>query len=230
MGVEKVIGDYNNVNSLGSRFRRRRFEPLLRTIERIHAEKGCVSILDIGGMEFYWNIVPADELARLGVRVTLLNLPDDVRPVQRPDIFKAVEGTGCRLPFDDRSFDVSHSNSVIEHVFGWEAKEAFAREAMRVADIWFHQTPNFWFPWEPHFGLPIFHWLPEPIRIAISRRRRLGWTPRSEDIGQAMKVMEYATLLTRDQVAFLFPDATVSKERFLGLAKSFVAMRGVHAG
>jgi hypothetical protein len=227
MGIEKFIGDYEDVRSPGSRFRRRRFAPLLRTIEHLHADKGSVSILDIGGMEYYWNIVPAEELARLGVRITLLNLPDDVRPVRRPDIFTAVEGTGCGLPFDDRSFDISHSNSVIEHVFGWEAKKAFAQEAMRVADIWFHQTPNFWFPWEPHFGMPFFHWLPEPTRIAISRRLRLGWTPRSENIDQAMGVMEYATLLTRDQVEFLFPGAAVVTERLIGAPKSFLAMRGV---
>ncbi len=227
MGIEKIIGNYDDAQSLGSRFRRRRFAPLLKTIERISAAKGSVSILDIGGMERYWNIVPADDLARLNVKITLLNLPDDVKAPTRPDIFTAVEGDGRTLPFADGAFDISHSNSVIEHVFGWQQKKTYAHEAMRMADVWFHQTPNYWFPWEPHYGLPIFHWLPEPIRIAITLRRPLGWTPKSKDVGEAMGVMEYATLLTRAQFAFLFPGATVVDERFLGIVKSFVAMKGI---
>lgn len=227
MGLTTSIGDYTNPRSLGSRFRRRRFAPLKRVFERIHAAKGRVEILDVGGRESYWNIVPADELAALGARITLLNLPEDCDPVERDDVFVAVAGDGCALPWPDRSFDVSHSNSVIEHVFGWQNKVAFAREAMRVADVWFHQTPNFWFPWEPHFGMPFFHWMPEPWRIALTMRRRLAWSERSRDVDEAMRVVELASLLCHAQVAHLFPGATIRRERLAGLTKSFVATRGV---
>ncbi|MCE1236981.1 MAG: class I SAM-dependent methyltransferase [Hyphomicrobiales bacterium] len=226
-GIEKIVGDYRNPRSLGSRLRRRRLAPLLATIARIRAERGRVSILDVGGMERYWTIVPADDLARLGVHVTLLNLAEDLEPIERPDVFTAIEGDGRRLPHADDAFDICHSNSVIEHVFGWAEKKRFAREALRVAPRQFHQTPSFWFPWEPHFGLPMFHWLPEPIRIAITLRHDLAWTPRSRDLDDAMKVIEYATLLTRAQVAHLFPGTQVVTERLLGLPKSFVATRGV---
>lgn len=227
MGIEKAIGNYDDVRSLGSRFRRRRFAPLLKTIERISAAKGSVSILDIGGMENYWNIVPIEDLVRLRVHVTLLNLPGEAAAPTRPDVFTTVEGDGCALPFADGSFDIAHSNSVIEHVFGWGAKKAYAREAMRMSDVWFHQTPNFWFPWEPHFGLPIFHWLPDAVRIAITLRRPLGWTARSTDVDEAMAVVEFATLLTQGQFSHLFPGSTLTTERLLGLPKSFVVTKGV---
>ena len=58
-----------------------------------------------------------------------------------------VVADGCHLPFADDAFDMAFSNSVIEHV---PDHEAFSRELARVGRSYYVQTPNKWFPIEPH--------------------------------------------------------------------------------
>jgi hypothetical protein len=47
------VGNYTDPNSMGSKMRRRRSAPLRRMIEAVYARQGQVSILDVGGMEYY---------------------------------------------------------------------------------------------------------------------------------------------------------------------------------
>lgn len=223
--VAQYIGNYDDPRSIGSSFRRKRSAPLVDLIESCFKQKGEVRLLDVGGMEKYWNIVDADWLASRRVRIVLSNLPDDLLPLARPDIFEEHEGDGCALRYEDDSFDIFHSNSTIEHVGTWSRKTAFAREARRIAPAYFVQTPNFWFPWEPHFGMPLFHWAPEPTKLWLARTFSLGWNQKAPDIDDGMRQVEYASLLTRGMMEHLFPDATIIPEKFFGLNKSFVATR-----
>jgi hypothetical protein len=225
MSIAHLIGDYSNPRSLGSRFRRRRSVHLRALIEQVHADKGKVSILDVGGWEAYWDIIPLEFLTRHNVSVVLLNKEFYINTIARPDIFKALEGDGCALPYSHNSFDICHSNSVIEHVGTWSHKQAFASEVRRVAPRYFVQTPNYWFPWEPHFGLPIYHWLPDPLKLWITMHWKLGWTPRAENVSGGMATLEFATLLNRKMMSYLFPDARLNHERILGVTKSFIAVR-----
>ena len=225
--IARLIGNYDDPTSLGSRFRRKRSAPLMRLVDECFAAKGSVRLLDVGGMEKYWNIVDADWLASRKVRIVLSNLPDDLLPLARPDLFEEHEGDGCALPYRDGEFDICHSNSTVEHVGTWARKVAFAREARRVAPAYFVQTPNFWFPWEPHFGLPFYHWLPDPGKLWLSQRFSLGWqTKAGRDVDDGMRQVEYASLLTRQMMAHLFPDGQLVTERLIGLPKSFTAIRG----
>src|SRR3546814_2616362 len=74
-----------------------------------------------------------------------------------------------------RSFDIAHSNSVIEHVITWDNMKNFARETRRVAAWHYVQTPYFWFPVDPHFyKLPFYHWLPRPLRAKLLMRLPLA--------------------------------------------------------
>ncbi len=181
-------------------------------ITQIYRKKGEVSILDVGGLESYWNIFPAEFLQENRAQVVLLNLEPDILPVRKRDIFSTRIGDGCALAFDDDSFDICHSNSVIEHVGDWKRKSAFAREASRVAPAYFHQSPNFWFPWEPHFGVPFFHWLAEPVKLWLALHRSLAWTKRAANIDAGMATVEYASLLTRAMMAHLFSDGRIIKK------------------
>jgi 2-polyprenyl-3-methyl-5-hydroxy-6-metoxy-1,4-benzoquinol methylase len=127
-----------------------------------------------------------------------------------------VQGDATNLPFGDAEFDVAFSNSVIEHV-PHELQPAFASEVRRVATRYFVQTPNRYFPIEPHYQLPLFQFLPEGTRRALNRRFTLGW--------QAKGQWEQIDLLSSTDLRRLFPDAEIHRERILGLSKSLIAVR-----
>jgi SAM-dependent methyltransferase len=84
-----------------------------------------------------------------------------------PDV-TFVRADGRSLPFPDRSFDVVHSNAVIEHVGPAAEQARFVGELLRVGKAAFITTPNRWFPLETHCKLPLLHWLPRPIVLEIA--------------------------------------------------------------
>jgi len=57
-------------------------------------------------------------------------------------------------------------------------------------------------------------------------KRRHGFAERAPDLGQAMRDVQHARLLDKAQFRFLFPDARHADERFAGLTKSLIAIRG----
>jgi SAM-dependent methyltransferase len=128
-----------------------------------------------------------------------------------------IRGDATALPFGDDEFDVAFSNSVIEHIRP-ELQPRFAAEVRRVARRYFVQTPNRYFPIEPHYQLPLFQFLPRRVRQAINRRFTLGWQPKGE--------WEEITLLSARRLAELFPDAEIRRERLLGITKSIMAVKG----
>ena len=206
-----------------SSFRLKRFRLVLELIEKVVAAKGHARILDVGGTHEYWMAVEP-LWRRHDLRFTLVNL--SAEPVRDPR-FVSLAGNACAMPeFADNSFDIVHSNSVIEHVGRWDAMKAMAREVERLAPCYYLQTPAFGFPIEPHFRFPFFHWMPMPWRIALTRRLPLGAYPRAETVDDAMRFVEDAILVDYARFRALFPEpARVVKERFFGLTKSFIAIR-----
>jgi SAM-dependent methyltransferase len=130
---------------------------------------------------------------------------------QYPGPFVQADATE-RLPFDDGTFDLAYSSSVIEHIAPAQ-RAAFANELRRVARGWFVQTPAYSFPIEPHALLPFAHWLPPTLRQPYWR---LGAAGAWEDI----------QLLRRTELAALFGEPILA-ERFGGLVKSWIALRPV---
>jgi hypothetical protein len=198
--------------------RKRRKANIEDLINKVYAAKGSVSILDMGGRKSYWNIFGKGYLDAMNVNVTLVNLEFDGAAVAGR--FMQFRGDACDLPYRDNTFDIVHSNSVIEHVGEWPKRERFADEVRRLAPIYYVQTPYFWFPMEPHFLLPVFHWLPQGVRAKLLLS--LGRNP---DMGDAMRAIA-DELLDRRQMQFLFPDAQHSFEWFGPLPKSLIAIRG----
>ena len=141
--------------------------------------------------------------------------PDASRWLGSPNV-TVMQADGTDLPFADGEFDVGFSNSVIEHV-PKRLQPAFAAEIERVAERYYVQTPNRYFPIEPHYQLPFFQFLPERVRKALNRRFTLGWQARGE--------WEEITLLSSRDLQRLFPDAEIHRERVLGLTKSLIAVR-----
>jgi len=217
--------DYSNPRSIGSRLRARRFRHLATLIASARGRKKQVRILDIGGTREYWRIVSDTELAALGLSITVVNLPSDAQGVTDA-IFSFAVADGCDLArFADNSFDIVHSNSVIEHVGDWTRMSAFAREVRRLAPAYYVQTPNFWFPIEPHYMRPFLHWIPEPARARLLTLTAIGQYPRARSMDEAMRLAEGNRLLSRAMMASLFPDARIITERFALLPKSLMAIR-----
>lgn len=218
-----ALQDPDNPNSLAMKMRRARARHVTGLIEQIAAETGRCRILDLGGEPDYWRLFDRALLERCGVHITLVN--PQAFEVADP-MFEAVEGDACALEaYRDDAFDLVHSNSVVEHVGDWPRMEAFAREARRLAPRYYVQTPYFWFPIEPHFSAPFFHWRSEQSRARALMRKRHGFAERAPDVGAAMRDVQHARLLDKTQFRFLFPDARHLDERFAGLTKSLIAIR-----
>ena len=185
---------------------------------------GKCRIIDLGGRAQYWDLFDRAFLEANKVHITTVNL--EVPEGTADPMFTEVQGDTLSLPqFADTAFDLAHSNSVIEHVGDWGQMERFAAEARRLAPSYFVQTPYFWFPIEPHFTAPIFHWLPEGIRAGLLMRRAHGWAPKSADVGEAMRQVQGARLLDKAQMRYLFPDGRLVEEKVLGLTKSLMVVK-----
>lgn len=217
MQLLKKIYDNTDKQSITHNFRSRRFQffmSLLQTLPR------PLSILDIGGTQAYWEAMGFNEP---DVTITLLNLEE--QPVSSPS-FKSVAGNATEaLAYPDQSFDIVYSNSVIEHLFTWEAQQKMATEVQRLGKRYFIQTPNYWFPIEPHWMFPMFQYLPIPLRVFLTRRFSLGHISKKETQRAAQQQVDEIKLLTLSEMKKLFPEAEVYKEKFFGLNKSFVAYK-----
>ncbi|MGE5271158.1 MAG: methyltransferase domain-containing protein [Thiohalocapsa sp.] len=229
MTLAQRIGDYSSPSSLGSRFRAKRIQPLLEMIARVSDRAGSCSIIDVGGTRKYWSIVPTDFLRERRVSILITNITDNSGDGggEREDdgVFRHAYADACNLPYPDRSFDILHSNSVIEHVGTWEDQLRFSREATRIAAAYFIQTPNYWFPWEPHFGTLGFQYLPMPWQISLLMRGKRGFRQQAATVDAAVRSIESCRLLDERRFRTLFPDAELQRERFYGLTKSLIAIR-----
>ena len=225
MNIAHALASDISPRSLGSRFRRKRAGHLRQIIDSCYEKTGGCSIIDVGGREKYWrNIIGNEFLRSRNCHVTLVNTKRPKRINNQDSLYEYVQGDGCNLAdVPTSSFDIAHSNSVIEHVGHWKRREAFAREIRRTGRRYFIQTPYFWFPWEPHLGVPFFHWLPQSWRLAILVRFRLGYHTEVGDIGDAMAADEGRQLLDRKMFRYLFPDAKILNEKVLFLTTSLIA-------
>lgn len=223
--LAKSIANYDDQGSIGAKLRARRIAPLLEMIETAYREHGIVHVVDIGGTATYWRIIPLSFLEKNNVQITVVNLPGSEIPADH-DRFRFVTADGCDLScFADNAFHIAHSNSVVEHVGDWERMVQFAREVSRVSQRYFVQTPNYWFPIEPHAMTPLFHWLPKPARIWIVSHFQLGHWKKANSIDEAVRIVESARLLNKKMLQELFKPACIITEWFFLLPKSFIAIR-----
>lgn len=195
-------------------FRRKRINRFITLFQVGHDTR----ILDVGGSDLIWSLLPAKP------RVTLLNL--EVLPPSHP----AESGTwvvadGRCLPFRDGSFDIVFSNSVVEHLGDEESQQLFAREARRVGLSYYVQTPNRWFPIEPHYVTPFIHYLPKAWQGRLSRNFTLWGLVTRPSREECARQNRELRLLKCNELKALFPDAQVLPEKVLGITKSFVAAK-----
>jgi hypothetical protein len=193
-------------------FRRRR----MKRFFAIFAPSSEVRVLDIGGTPQTWSV---ESTAATQFPVTMINIRRDGQI--DGGRFTSMAGDATALPFADKSFDIAFSNSVIEHVGSWERQQAFAHEARRVAPKLWIQTPARSFPIEAHLLAPFIQYLPKRVQHRIVR-----WTPRGLlQPSVVHEIVDEVRLLTYREFRQLFPDCRILKERFMGLTKSYVAVR-----
>lgn len=214
MNLIKKVADNANQASWSHQFRSKRFQLFLSFINQLPRP---LRILDIGGTLAFWKAMGFNDEQ---VSITLLNLTE--QPVFGNHFF-SVAGDATQLNFPNQSFDIVFSNSVIEHLFTEENQIKMAAEVQRVGKYYFIQTPNFWFPLEPHWLFPFFQFLPFSFRVWLTQHFTLGHIPKCATKEAAQLQVREIQLLTKAQLQALFPTATIYAEPLLIWNKSFVA-------
>jgi hypothetical protein len=220
--VLRQMADADTGGSFSNTRRSRRFEPFAQIVNQLLRDKdGPVRILDIGGTTRFWE--HRGWAGRTDVHIVLVNLGDE--PASYANIESRTGDATNLADFADEDFDVVFSNSVIEHLQTYDRQAAMAREVRRLAPVYWVQTPNFWFPIEPHFLTPAWHWLPVRARVALLRRRRWGWRGPCPDPAVARELVQEVRIMRGREFKRLFVDAEVINERVGPLTKSFVAVK-----
>jgi hypothetical protein len=213
-----------NPGSIASRLRARRFRAFA---EIVTSAREPAKILDVGGTPLFWTR-HASELP-VKAEITLLNRDLTDQPLV-PKLTYVTGDARSMSMFGDLEFDACFSNSAIEHVGAYADQAAMAHEIRRVARAYFVQTPNKYFPIEPHFLAPGWQFAPVSLQAWLLQRRDWGWIKKIEDPGRALETVMSIRLLDSGEFHELFPDAQIHAERVLGFAKSLVATRRSPAG
>jgi hypothetical protein len=209
----------DNPDSFANKLRSTRFRQFEAMVSRLPRP---IKILDVGGRAAFWE--NRGWAGRADVEIFSLNL---VREAERHNNIKSLVGDATNLSeFADGSFDIAFSNSVIEHLFTFENQRRMAAEMQRVGKAFWVQTPNFWFPVEPHFLFPGWQWMPECLRVSLVRRWKCGWLGPYPEVAAARNAVKEIRLLDNAELKAIFPNATLIPERFLGLVKSWTAVGG----
>ncbi|HEV8515442.1 MAG TPA: class I SAM-dependent methyltransferase [Cyclobacteriaceae bacterium] len=211
--ISLKANDYSNPSYIGSRFRKKRFQFFE---EKLALLEKPVTILDIGGTARFWT---DENYQDKDVLITIINLKTEK---SNSSNIRVMEGNACDLSmFADKSFDIAFSNSLIEHLHTTENQSKMASEAIRVANHYFIQTPNKYFPIEPHFKFPFFQFLPKKLQVFLQTKTSIiNGVKYSREYAE--NIIEEIRLLSRKEIQGFFPNGDLEVERFMGLAKSFM--------
>lgn len=213
-------------NSLATRLRKKRFSLFKSFIEENYknSKPSSLKIIDVGGTPVIWeNNLSLLETALPATKfeITVVNIKKF--KTNCASIKSLVVDAKDMQRFRDKEFDIVFSNSLLEHVGDRHAQLLVAKEMLRVGKRYFVQTPNFYFPVEPHFLFPFFQFLPQQLKVWLVTNFALGWRKKLSDRQSATKLVNSVRLLRKNQLLELFPDTNLFAEKFMGLTKSFIA-------
>ena len=199
-------------------FRRKRLAQFLQ----LYPDLKNYSVLDVGGRPFIWNLLK-EHYNISPKQLVLLNTPDETM-LPESDDYTVKIADGRELPYEDKSFDLVFSNSVIEHVGTLEDMERFSRECERVGKHFYIQTPNHWFPLEPHLGVAFLHWLPRTLyrKLCVISIRYPFTINNPSERKHFYRSFDTTYLLTHKQLRLLFPHQRILAEKVLCMVKSVV--------
>jgi len=205
----------NYSENLSTKFRRRRFKTFQKYLTKLGLKEP--RFLDIGGTQIYWDHINS---------YFKTNLSPIIVNIEREHItngsYAGIIGDGKSLSFiKDNTFDLAYSNSVIEHLSGFEDQYEMAYNIKRVAKYYFIQTPAFIFPFEPHFLFPFFHWFPISVRIRLVSKFNLGWFNKCNNYDEAKHLVNSIRILKKKELESLFKDTHLITEKLLFIPKSY---------
>ncbi len=216
--LHKRFADNVNEQSIASHLRKQRFQLFIDMLDNV---PHIANVLDIGGTQNYWESVTAGSLLLDRIRVSLINIQPQITSL--PNVTSMTGDARAMPQFVDKQYDIVFSNSTIEHVGSFSDQMNMAKEVIRIGKRYYIQTPNRYFPIEPHFVFPFFQFLPLRTRVWFVQNFKLGWFPKIADRQKALAEVTGIRLMTRSEVKTLFPNAVIIDEHYFGLAKSFVA-------
>lgn len=206
----------NNVNSVSDQFRRKRFDFFRKFCSEL---KKPISILDLGGSDYHWR--NSEFAGNRDFDITIINLED--QNTDAIENIKFIKKDVRNLEsFTEEEFDVVYSNSLIEHINDKDSQQRLAEDIRRIGRHYFIQTPNYYFPVEPHFLFPFFQFLPFKIKSALIRKYDLGWYSRQPEKDKADELAGSVRLLKLNELKKLFTDGNIYHEKYLFLNKSFI--------
>lgn len=216
--IKAFFDSSNNPKSLGAKFRKQRLRDFESLVFETFGHDRPLKILDVGGAEYFWK--DSALLENNQIEIVLLNLE---KKETENSIFRSVAGNATKMPeFEDKSFDIVFSNSVIEHLYTFENQKMMANEIRRIGEKYFVQTPNKNFPIESHYALPFAQFLPKNLVFFLLTKTKLSrlskWDPK-----EAKQYLDEIRLLERKQLQKLFPSAKIYEEKFFGFIKSLAA-------
>jgi ubiquinone/menaquinone biosynthesis C-methylase UbiE len=223
MTLAKLIYDNRRSDSIAAKLRAKRLSLFLSLIKSLPTP---IRILDIGGTLNFWQTAGFLEGRFADIEITLLNLNIPKIENSHPSINYAIGDARNMKQFQDNEFDIVFSNSVIEHVGNYEDQAKMANEVLRVGKRYFIQTPNLYFPIEPHFVFPLFQFFPVWFKIWLIMHFNLGWIKKAPNKQKARELVTEIRLLSKREFSNLFPKAKLYEEKFFGLTKSLTVYDG----
>lgn len=163
------------------------------------------SCIDVGGF--------SQGFETLGEKCLSLAINPEIRAGKNASSFFI--GDGQFLPFKDNSIDIVIMNSLLEHV---EDPQAIINEAKRVCRLgYFIEVPYYYFPFEPHYLLPLFQFVPEMIKrfLVLKLGLTIGWISR-QNYGRIR-------LFTKTRLSKLCPDAKIQYFKVMGIPIDLIA-------
>jgi hypothetical protein len=202
-----------NKNSLGNKFREKRFSFFL---EKINKMEKPVTIFDVGGKINFWE--NRGIAGNKNYKITIVNFEKEKSQYSN---IKTLIGNATNLSqFANKSFDIVHSNSVIEHLYNFENQKKMASEIIRIGQKHIVQTPNKYFFIEPHYLLPFLQFIPNKLKFLVLTKTKLSRL-KKWDKKFASQYIEEIRLLNLKEMKELFPSSKIYFEKFLGMNKSF---------
>ncbi len=206
----------NHKDSVSYRLRKKRFEFFSEFCSKL---KKPVSILDLGGSDYHWRNSRFRD--NKNFHITIVNTEQqNIKDLRNLSFIK--KDVRDLTYFDDKEFDLIYSNSLFEHINSFDEQKKLAGEISRIGKHYFIQTPNYYFPIEPHFLFPFFQFLPVSWKTKLIKKYDLGWYKKQKDEDKARELAESVRLLKKGELKQMFPGGKIYFEKYFLLNKSFI--------